>query len=218
MANKDARKPASEVIRDGLRDSILGGVYEPGQQLRQDEIAQHYGTSRIPVREALRQLESEGFITFHPNKGAVVKGLSLDDVLDMMDVRIALECRALKLAIPHMATEDFDMAQEILDIYDAASDPGSWSEMNWRFHWALYSPCQSSKLLELIEANHGHINRFILAQVSMATGKAQPQKEHHELLKLCREGKTDAAVALLERHIEQTRKSLRAAARRKENA
>src|SRR5436190_3117736 len=119
MGSKEStiRKPAPDLVRDGLRESILAGVFEAGHQLRQDEVAEQFGTSRIPVREALRQLESEGLVTFHPNRGAVVKGLSLEDVLEMLDIRIGLECRALKLAIPNMAVEDHEAAQQILDEY-----------------------------------------------------------------------------------------------------
>lgn len=212
------RIPAPDLVRDGLRASILAGAFEAGHQLRQDEVAEQFGTSRIPVREALRQLESEGLVIFHPNKGAVVRGLSLDDVLEMLDIRVALETRALKLAIPNMAVEDLDTAQEILDRYDETSDPESWGEMNWRFHWTLYAPCNKPKLLAMIEANYGHVNRFTRAQVSLAAGKTRPQKEHHELLEFCREGKVQQAVDLLERHIEQTQKSVRASSRRMEAA
>ncbi len=220
MAPKQAevRKPAPELVRDGLRASILAGEFEAGHQLRQDEVAEQFGTSRIPVREALRQLESEGLVVFHANKGAVVKGLSLEDVLEMLDIRIALETRALKLAIPNMAIEDLDAAQEILDRYDAASEPDAWGEMNWNFHWTLYAPCNRQKLLAMIEANYGHVNRFTRRQVSRAAGKARPQKEHHELLELCRQGKIEQAVELLERHIEQTQKSLQASGRHVEAA
>lgn len=210
-----ARRPAPELVRDGLRESILTGAFEAGHQLRQDELAEQFGTSRIPVREALRQLESEGLVTFHPNRGAVVKGLSLEDVIEMLEIRIGLECRALKLAIPNMAVEDFDAAQQILDEYSATADPATWGEMNWRYHSALYAPCHRPKLLEMIETNYGHVSRFTRAQVSLAAGKDRPHQEHVEILRLCREEKSDLAVALLERHIEQTQKSLRAAARRK---
>lgn len=209
----EVRKSAPELVRDGLREAILAGRYGEGQQLRQDELAEQFGTSRIPVREALRQLESEGLVELQTNKGAVVKAISLDDVFELLDIRIALECRALKLAIPNMAIEDFDLADEILAEYDQAPDPALWGEMNWRFHWALYTPCNRPRLLGMIEANYGHVSRFIRRQVSTATGKTKPQQEHAELLRLCKEDDVEGAVALLEKHIERTQKSLRAALR-----
>lgn len=216
LKQESVRKSAPDLVRDGLRASILAGDFEAGHQLRQDEVAEQFGTSRIPVREALRQLESEGLVTFHPNKGAVVRGLSLEDVLEMLDIRIALETRALKLAIPNMAIEDLEAAQDILDRYDQASEPEAWGEMNWNFHWTIYAPCNRSRLLAMIEANYGHVSRFTRRQVSRAAGKARPQVEHHELLELCRQGKIQPAVELLERHIEQTQKSLQASSRRAE--
>ncbi|KQW72420.1 GntR family transcriptional regulator [Ensifer sp. Root127] len=210
---REARKSAPELVRDGLREAILAGKYQEGQQLRQDELAEQFGTSRIPVREALRQLESEGLIELQANKGAVVRGLSIDDVLEMLDIRIALECRALKLAIPNMAVEDFELAEEILKAYDAAPDPATWGEMNWRFHWSIYSPCNRPRLLSMIESNYGHVNRFTRQQVSLSTGKARPQQDHADLLRLCKEGEVAEALALLEKHIDGTQRSLRAATR-----
>lgn len=209
----EGRKSAPELVRDGLRDAILAGRYSEGQQLRQDELAEQFGTSRIPVREALRQLESEGLVELQANKGAVVKSISIDDVFELLDIRIALECRALKLAIPNMAIEDFERAAEILAEYDQVPDPALWGEMNWRFHWTLYCPCNRPRLLDMIEANYGHVSRFIRRQVSTATGKTRPQQDHAELLRLCRDDDVEGAVALLEKHIERTQKSLRAALR-----
>lgn len=207
-------KSAPEWVRDQLREEIFSGTLIVGQQLRQDEIAERFGTSRIPVREALRQLESEDLIIYQPNKGAIVKGFSIQEVLQLFDIRIALECHALKLAIPHMAVEDLHGAQQILDDYDASADPSTWGQMNWNFHWSLYEPCNRIKLLDMIEANYGHVNRYTRTQISLSAGKVQPQEDHLELLHLCAQGKVDAAVKFLYQHIEKAQKSLQAKARK----
>ena len=209
------KRPAPEVVRDGLREAIFLGRLTEGTQLRQDQLAEQFGTSRIPVREALRQLEAEGLVRMEPNRGAIVTSLSMDDVLEMLDIRIALECHALRLAIPNMAEEDLELADSILESYNADPDPEHWGSMNWRFHWTLYAPCHRPKMLQMIEANYGHVNRFVRVQVSLAAGKERPQREHRELLDLCRAGRADDAVALLEVHIEQTQKSVRASRRHK---
>jgi DNA-binding GntR family transcriptional regulator len=209
----DAHGSAPDVVRDGVRRAILDGAFESGTQLRQDELADRYGTSRIPVREALRQLEAEGLVTIHPNRGAVVSTLSLDDVLEMLEIRIALECRALRLAIPNMVDVDLDTAAAILESYDSEPRPQKWGEMNWQFHRALYAPCNRPKLIAMIEANYGHVGRFIRVQVSLATGKEKPQREHHAMLDACRRGDVDGAARMLEEHIIHTQKSLLAAAR-----
>lgn len=208
-----SRRSAPELVRDGLRDQIMGGIIGEGTQLRQDQLAEQFGTSRIPVREALRQLEAEGLVRIEPNKGAIVTSLSIDDVLEMLDIRIALECHALRLAIPEMVEEDFDLATRILEGYHRAPDPLHWGKMNWQFHWAIYAPCHKPRLLSMIEANYGHVNRFVRAQVSLAAGKDRPQQEHEQLLDLCRQGAREEAIALLASHIDQTKKSVQASRR-----
>ncbi len=204
---------APKVVGEQLRRAIFSGAIEPGAQLRQDELAERYGTSRIPVREALRQLEAEGLVTIQPNRGAIVSSLSLEEVLEMLEIRIALECRALRLAIPNMAEEDLDRAAELLRSYDNEPQPQKWGEMNWSFHRALYAPCDRPKLIAMIEANYGHVSRFTRLQVSLAAGKERPQSEHHALLDTCRNGDVNKAVAMLEEHIVHTQKSLMAATR-----
>jgi DNA-binding GntR family transcriptional regulator len=204
---------APDAVREALRRAISAGEMAPGFQLRQDELAERFGTSRIPVREALRQLEAEGFVTFLPNRGAVVSDLSIDEVIELLEIRIALECHALRLAIPAMGDIDLDDAKEILRSYDEEPDPEKWGAFNWRFHKALYAPCNRPRLLAMIEANYGHVGRFTRALVSRATGKDRPQREHYQLLEFCRDGEVERAVRLLREHIVQTQKTLRSAQR-----
>lgn len=204
---------APEVVRDALRVSISSGELAPGSQLRQDELAERFGTSRIPVREALRQLEAEGFVTILPNRGAVVSDLSIDEVIELLEIRIALECHALRLAIPAMGEIDLDEAKVILQSYDAEPDPAKWGAFNWKFHETLYAPCNRPRLLSMIEANYGHVSRFTRALVSRATGKERPQQEHYQLLEFCRAGEIEKAVRLLREHIVETQKTLRSAQR-----
>ena len=206
---------APDIVREGLRRSILAGEIGGGAQLRQDELAERFGTSRIPVREALRQLEAEGLVTIQQNKGAVVASLSVEEVLELLDIRIALESRALSLAVPEMIESDLEAAGAILDSYDGEPDPSEWSEMNWRFHKTLYAPCHRPRLLAMIEANYGQIGRFLRVQVSKATGKDRPQTEHRRILEACRQGRKAEAVNLLEQHIANTQRMVRASLRRK---
>ncbi|MGN8545983.1 GntR family transcriptional regulator [Bradyrhizobium sp. 13971] len=118
---------APDAVREALRAAISSGELAPGLQLRQDELAARFGTSRIPVREALRQLEAEGFVTFLPNRGAVVSDLSIDEVIELLEIRIALECHALRLAIPAMGEIDLEETTKILRAYDAEPDPAQWA-------------------------------------------------------------------------------------------
>lgn len=209
----EVKASTPDLVREALKQAILRGDIEAGTQLRQDDLAERFGTSRIPIREALRQLEMEGLVTFHTNRGAVVSSVSLAEVLEMMEIRIALECRALRLAIPNLVDADLELAAAILKSYDDEPRAEKWAEMNWRFHRTLYEPCNLPKLFSMIEANTGHVGRFTRVQVSLAAGKERPQREHYALLDACRRGDAETAVRLLEEHIVHTQKSLMAAAR-----
>lgn len=197
-----------------LRDRILDGTLAGGQPLRQEELAARHGVSRSPVREALRQLEADGLVTYQPNRGAVVSSVSLADALEMLDIRIALECRALRLAIPLMTDSDLARIGAVLDAYGAADGPTERGRLNRDFHLALYAPADRPRLLALIQDNFDNANRFARAQVSMATGTDRPHREHQNLFRACRDGDIDAGVGLLEAHIAYSQKALAAAARR----
>ena len=202
------------IIRDRLRDEIGKGKLAAGTQLLQDKLARRFKTSRIPVREALRQLAAEGLVSYNENRGATVSSLSLEQVLDLLEVRIALECHAIKLAVPTMVDADIEVAQRLLETYDAEPEAASWGEFNWKFHQSLYAPCNSTRLLALIEDNYGHVDRFLRLQVSLATGKQQPQRDHKEILRACKRGDAVGAARLLEQHIMDTRKAVISAVRR----
>src|SRR2546427_13052427 len=96
------RQSLPSAVADKLRDQIIRGEIAEGTQLRQDAIATQYQVSRIPVREALRQLEAEGLITIVPNRGAVVPALSPDDIEELFSIRSLLEPEVLKRSIPHL--------------------------------------------------------------------------------------------------------------------
>lgn len=213
-AIRASRVSAPNRVREKIRKDILEGRLPPGSQLRQDELAEKYGVSRIPVREALSHLQAEGLVILEPNRGAAVAPLSLEEVLEMLEIRIALECRALRLAIPNMVEADFQSAKKILSAYDRARTPAKWSELCWDFHHAIYAPANLPKLLAMIKDNYWNIGRFTRMQVSMAAGKERPQREHYELVNLCMAGDIEKAVGLLEEHIGYTQKSLTAAVRR----
>lgn len=104
-------------MADKLRDQIIRGELPEGAQLRQDAIATQYQVSRIPVREALRQLDAEGLIAIVPNRGALVPALSPDDIEELFSIRALLEPEVLKLSIPHLLQEDFSEAEAVLHKY-----------------------------------------------------------------------------------------------------
>src|SRR5215467_7805988 len=108
------RQSLTSAVADKLRDQIIRGEIVEGTQLRQDAIATQYRVSRIPVREALRQLDAEGLITIVPNRGAIVPVLAPEDVEELFTIRALLEPELLKLSIPKLTQDDFSQAESIL--------------------------------------------------------------------------------------------------------
>ncbi len=196
-----------------LRAEISDGRLAPGTALRQDELATRFGISRIPVREALRMLQAEGLVTYAPNRGAIVAVVTPQEIQEMLEVRIALECHAIRMAVPLVAGSDLETMRDLLQAYDAAPDAGSWSKMNWQFHCSLYRPSECQRLLDAIERNFNRFSSAARLQISALSGKGRPQREHWKLLALTEEGRADQAATLLEQHIRDTQRSIRAAFR-----
>ncbi|QBD82525.1 GntR family transcriptional regulator [Ktedonosporobacter rubrisoli] len=197
------------MVADVLREAILSGALKGGQSLRQDEIAAKFGLSRIPVREALRQLEGEGLVTFYPHRGAVVSELSLEELQEICEIRVALETLAIRLAIPRLNEEVLQRAEEILDSLDAEGDVlRHWSEVNWRFHSTLYTVAQRPRLLSMIKLLHTQIDRYLRIHVSLLNYRTKGEQEHRQILEACRQRDAERATSLLEQHIKTVEEML----------
>uniref|UniRef100_A0A0C1ND48 GntR family transcriptional regulator n=4 Tax=Nostocales TaxID=1161 RepID=A0A0C1ND48_9CYAN len=196
------QRSTPDVIADTLREAILRGILQEGQSLRQDEIATKFGVSRIPVREALRQLEAEGLVTFHLNRGAMVSVLSPNEVQEICEIRSALEVMAIQLAIPNLAESNLEKAAMILDEINRVTDATSWAKQNWEFHAALYTLANRPRLLKMIQNLHTNMFRYAHRQMEQVDYLESSQKEHYQLLDACRQKDTKAAVKILKRHID----------------
>jgi DNA-binding GntR family transcriptional regulator len=193
----------SVMVTDVLREAILSGALKSGQTLRQDELAAKFELSRIPIREALRQLEGEGLVTFYPHRGAVVSTLSQEELQEMCEIRIALETLALRLALPHLDEEILKRAEDILDSFedDGGDIAGQWSAVNWQFHSTLYAPANRPRLLSMIQTLHTQIDRYLRMHLTLLQYREKGEKEHRQILEACRQQDTAQAVELLEQHI-----------------
>lgn len=202
---------SADAVADSLRALILDGTLGVGMQLRQEDLARRFGVSRIPVREALGRLQAEGLVEHFANRGSIVAGRSIDDLLETLDIRIALETRALALALPNLTAKDFKAAREVMRRYDESESPRQWTELNLEFHLTLYRPCGRPRLVRMIEDLVRGISIHLRQHISHTVGRGNPQAEHKDILKACVDGDTRRAVALTERHIENTKAALLAA-------
>jgi DNA-binding GntR family transcriptional regulator len=165
------RKPirtAQEVITDTLRQSILDGEFKPGDRLIQDEIADRYGVSRIPVREAMRTLSAEGLLTFSSRRGAIVTALSAEDIEEILSIRAVLEGMANRLAAERATEKELEKIRQIFHNLEAArGDVGLYFQCNNEFHEAILDAAHSPRLKELITNLRNSVEpvarRFLIA-------------------------------------------------------
>lgn len=199
------RQTVTAATAESIRRRIFSGDFKEGQSLLQDTLAAEYGVSRIPLREALRQLESEGLVTSIPHRGYAVTVLTMEEIVEHFDIRALLEIDVLKRAIPNQKEEHFEQAQQILDhcatFKPTAADNYDWGELNWEFHSILYEPSNRPRTLKLISSLHHGPDRLVRGKAALANGFEQVQAEHAEILKLCRQKDVTGAIKLLEEHI-----------------
>ena len=198
------RQTVASMTIEALRERILRGDYPEGEPLRQDALADELGVSRIPVREALRQLEAEGLVTFSPHRGAVVSTLSLEEIEELFELRADIECELLRRAMPNTTAEQLARATDVLDEFDAALEAGEaerWGPLNWRFHSALYAPARRNFTMGVLQKLHQHSDRYFRMHVVLARGGALANQQHREITDAVRDQDVKGALRLLRTHI-----------------
>ena len=141
---------ADDTILDGLRSEILSGALQPGSELHQASIAERFGASRIPVRDALASLAGERLVTIRPNRGARVVSLSPREIGEVFELRIMLECNCVRTAAAVASAEQVDEVQYQLRRSSLEAGRAGWSNGDRAFHEALYQPSQKPRHIELI--------------------------------------------------------------------
>jgi DNA-binding GntR family transcriptional regulator len=189
---------------EALRDRILRGEYPEGEPLRQDAIANELGVSRIPVREALRQLEAEGLVTFNPHRGAVVSTLSIDEIVELFELRAEIESDLLRRSIPNMTDDDHEKVDAILDEYELAlvhGDVAIWGQLNWDFHRTLYEPSRREFTLSMVAKLHQHSDRYLRMQLVLTHAETRARDEHRAIAAAAKKGDAKLGVKLMRDHI-----------------
>jgi DNA-binding GntR family transcriptional regulator len=194
-------RTTSDVIADALRSAILQGRLQSGQSLKQDEIANEFHVSKIPVREALVQLQAEGLVNLKPSRGATVSKLTLADVEEIYTIRLALEPIALGRAIPHYTHAHFARFEGVLERIDYEEDMTMWAELNWEFHSAMYEPAKMPRLTQTIQSLHHNVARYLLNNYLDRDYLAESQRQHREIVEYCLRGDVEGAIASLKRHL-----------------
>jgi DNA-binding GntR family transcriptional regulator len=192
---------ARSVIEETLRAAILDGRIPCGAALRQQDLADLFGVSRMPVREALRQLEAQSLLNVIAHKGAVVAPLVQGDSVETYALRILLESEALRLSIPLLTHEDFQQAARYIDELEAQHDYTEIGRLNRLFHMTLYSKAPNRRLLKLVEEGLNEEERFLRFNLeAMGLGKLS-QEDHRAMLRAVEDRDIERSVKMLEQHL-----------------
>ena len=207
-------KTRTQLVVETLREKILSGEIKAGQPLRQAALASELNVSRIPVREALLQLEGEGLVVFEPHKGATATELNAELVDELFELRAMLEADLLANSLPNISDEKLEEATQFLLKLDKAlgqeNAANTWSELNSGYHNCLYSGANRPQTLDLVNTLNKSADRYIRMHLLWAGGISKAGPEHAELLAFCQARDINNAVAKLKQHILNSRDEIKA--------
>ena len=195
-------------IAEAIATRIVRGDLAPDTPIRQDHVAAEFGASHVPVREAFRKLEPRGLVIAAPRRGVRVAPLDAGSVLEVIEMRAALETLALRHAMPNLTATDLESAAAALAEGEASADIAVWEAANRRFHGALMRPCRMPRLLAAIDDLHQASARYLFATWKGLAWQPRSDAEHHAILKACRAGDVEAATTATSDHILEAGRAL----------
>jgi DNA-binding GntR family transcriptional regulator len=212
MPRSAPRKLLRDDIYARIKEGVLSCEIPPGTEIRGQELADSFGVSMSPVRDALHRLQTEGLIEVLPRQGYYVRKISLEDALELYEMRIILESACVERTV--RAASDADLAA--LDPYSRGPTAGSrreWTAHNKEFHLFLASLCGNSRLISTTQEIILAFDRLTLASISQpygagsrgSTALAALDHEHSEIITALKERDAALAVQLMRAHIERSR-------------
>jgi len=187
-----------------LEDDILSGKLEPGDSLIETKLSEELGVSRTPIREAIRQLELEGLVKSIPNKGAVVLGVSIQDIKDIYAIRTLIEGLAARWAAEKITPEEIAALQEsveLLEFYTGKNDMQHLQKFDSRFHEIIYDACKSNPLKKTLSSFHHYIKNARALSFQTPGRAKKALEEHKAILKAIMEGDSKTAEILACEHV-----------------
>ncbi|MDA8124235.1 MAG: GntR family transcriptional regulator [Deltaproteobacteria bacterium] len=190
---------------DDIRAEIVSRNFPPGMKLSEQMLCNRWNVSRTPIREALRRLESEGFITSNRNRGFVVTSISLRDVEQTYTIMINLDSLAGRLATPFIVNspekiEKLRSLCEEMRILAKKKDIDSYIKANWEFHSLIFHASENAWLIRILENIHAHTNRFILKTLYIPRRIDKSTREHDKIFKAIEKGDVKEAEKAIAAH------------------
>ena len=210
----DDRRSFSEHIAIWLRAAIRSGELADGSELNQIALADQFGVSRVPVREAMRQLQAEGWIDAKRHQRAVVRGISRERILEILELRALLETFLIEKTVATIGAVELNRLRRLCDEMAETADHRHWLELNQTFHSALYAPAGSITATQLLEQLSAQVERYVRAHGEHISRKDEADAEHRAILAAV--GRRDVAESqrLVQLHIGHTTQRFRESAAR----
>jgi DNA-binding GntR family transcriptional regulator len=210
LARIEDHRTLRERIVESLRNAIMDGSIPAGSRVAEPDLAERFGISRTPIREAFRQLESEGFLSVVPRKGAIVASLSAKDVSDFYEVKAILEGFAARRAATAIDKEGIARMERLnseMELAAAARDPRRVHDLHNEFHEVFLDACGNERLAQIVRGLVLQFRRFrlLLAMPGRIEGILQ---QHREIIEAFRSGDADLAESLVRRNAEYGRELL----------
>ncbi|MHA7209413.1 GntR family transcriptional regulator [Arthrobacter sp. MDT1-65] len=214
-ATGSSRRPptAQAFVLAELRRAIIAGEFLPGQPLRQDALAERFGVSRVPLREALKTLESEGQVDYEPHRGHRVATLSLTDLLEVYRIRQLLEGEAARVALSRKLSstvlDDLRTAARDVETASGAGDLLKMTEANRRFHFVLVGAAGMPRLERIITILWDATDAYRFVYYGAESNRARVEHEHALIIDAFAERDAEKLILLLDEHREHAVKALR---------
>jgi DNA-binding GntR family transcriptional regulator len=208
--------PIPETMVDGiterLRQAIITGAIRPRERIRVADLERKFGVSHIPIREALRRLQSEGFVEISPRRTTIAAGVDLSDLANIYDLRRIIEVEIGRRSVSRMTKSDIETVRRALVSFQAvANDPSSvefW-ERHRNFHWALLAPAANPTVQRVLDHLWQSSERYVRLFVSTFATMDTVMDLHVELYEACAGGDVTTFENALTRHYVETEKTVR---------
>lgn len=191
----------ADLLAIELRNLINTGTLRDGDRLVERDLAAQFSVSRIPMREAIRQLEHDGLVDIYKNRGAVVRTLSVDDLDEIYQLRALLEGEAIFHAVKALNEDTLARAELTHSLLASTADFEKQGVLNREFHDLLYSGCKNQRLLTLINDSRNQIERYEYLQRQLLAKTQTFQEDHAAILVACQERNAGKARSEVIRHI-----------------
>ena len=208
--------PVPETMVDGiterLRQAIITGAIKPRERIRVADLERKFGVSHIPIREALRRLQSEGFVEISPRRTTIAAGVDLNDLANIYDLRRIIEIEIGRRSVSRMTKNDVEAVRRALASFQAvANDPSSaefW-ERHREFHWALLAPAANATVKRVLDHLWQSSERYVRLFVSTFATMDTVMDLHVELYEACAGGDVTTFENALTRHYVETEQTVR---------